>query len=74
MLIRAKPPNYCSYLLRCWKERGHRPGHTTAWRFSLEDTRSGDRHAFADLPALVAFLAGEVMDEATVVQAHADGG
>jgi len=42
-----------AYLVRCWlveTEQG------PVWRASAEDPHSGELHAFADLPALMAFL------------------
>ncbi len=56
MIPTTNPTSYCSYLLRCWGEGGGAP----AWRFSLEDTRSGERHGFADLEALMSFLRGRM--------------
>jgi hypothetical protein len=50
-----RPPRYQVYLMRCWEERGERPG-TGTWRFSLEDPHTGHRHGFAGLEALMAFL------------------
>jgi hypothetical protein len=47
-------PRYRSYVLRLWEvdSAGQR-----AWRASLQDAHSGDRRGFADLAALMAFLA-----------------
>ncbi|MBN1890058.1 MAG: hypothetical protein JW850_18825 [Thermoflexales bacterium] len=42
-------------MLRCWEERGER-SETGTRRFSLEDPRTGQRHGFASLEALAAFL------------------
>ncbi len=45
--------NYTSYLLRPWRvDNGGRP----IWRASLENTRTGERHGFADPASLFAFL------------------
>ncbi len=52
-ILSSRPPSYCSYLLRCW---GGEDGSSPAWRFSLEDTGSGERHGFANLDALTGFL------------------
>jgi hypothetical protein len=49
------PPEYHAYLLRFWEERGEQ-GTSAAWRFSLEDPQSGQRHGFADLASLTAWL------------------
>lgn len=43
---------YHAYLLRCWQETGE----ATTWRFSLEGVRDHQRHGFADLESLLAFL------------------
>ena len=47
--------SYSAYLLRCWRESGP-PGELPAWRFSLEGVQDRQRHGFADLEALLAFL------------------
>lgn len=43
--------NYRSYLLRLWR------GADAQWRASLEDSRSGERQAFASLQHLAEYLA-----------------
>jgi hypothetical protein len=55
-----KPPQYRSYLLRCWETRIDHPGHPATWRFSLQDSQTGQRCGFADLGALVTFLQTEL--------------
>lgn len=40
-----------SYLLRLWRD-----GSKEAWRASLQSVQTGERHMFADLDSLVAFL------------------
>ena len=40
-----------SYLLRLW-----RSGADSGWRASLQSVQSGERHMFADLDSLLAFL------------------
>jgi len=57
MIIPEHPPRYRAYLLRCWEERGQDPLRPL-WRFSLEEPHTGERHGFADLAQLVAFLQG----------------
>ena len=42
---------YQSYLLRLWRSNPH-----GAWHGSLQNTANGEKHSFADLSALVAFL------------------
>ena len=49
------PPEYHAYLLRFWEERGEQ-GTSAAWRFSLEDPQTAQRHGFADLASLTAWL------------------
>ncbi len=46
--------NYQSYLLRLWRDGTDQP-----WRASLQCTATADKFAFADLPALSAFLLEE---------------
>ncbi len=51
---------YRSFLLRLWqvdKEGKH------AWRFSLEDSGTGERRGFVNLGELLAFLLEETCDE-----------
>jgi hypothetical protein len=45
--------NYVSYLLRLWQVNS---AGQPVWRASLEDTRTGERHGFADPASLFAFL------------------
>ena len=49
------PLRYHSYLLRFWQVTGQ-VELSAVWRFSLTDPHTGDRHGFANLDALVAFL------------------
>jgi len=44
---------YRAYLLRLWQTG---EDETAAWRALLEDPRTGERHGFADLNSLFAFL------------------
>lgn len=55
----ARPPGYRSYLLRFWEERGEQ-SERTVWRLSLEDPLTDQRHGFASLEALVAWLQSEI--------------
>jgi hypothetical protein len=55
-----KPPRYRSYMLTVWEERNLDPSLPVAWRFSLEDARTGQRHGFSGLEALVAALQQEM--------------
>ena len=50
----TEPRRYRVYLLRLWQAQGDdgRP----VWRAALEDARTNERHGFADLARLCAFL------------------
>jgi len=52
----AKPPRYRTYLMRYWEERSQAPMLPRVWRFSLEDPHTGQRHGFASLEKMIAFL------------------
>jgi hypothetical protein len=52
----ADPRQYRVYLLRVWQVLS---GERLVWRASLEDPRTGERHGFADLEHLIAFLAAQ---------------
>lgn len=58
MLIPKDLPDYRSYLLRFWHERSLE--RVDAWRFSLEDPRSGKRRGFDSLVELMGFLEEQV--------------
>ena len=60
MFVHDRPPRYGAYLLRCWEVRSGHPGGPSTWRFSLEEAGTGERRAFRDLEALVAFLREEL--------------
>jgi hypothetical protein len=60
MATPEKPPRYRAYLLRFWEERGVRPETSSVWRFSLEDSQTGERRGFSSLDTLVAFLRKEL--------------
>jgi hypothetical protein len=54
--VRAHPIDHhehWSYLLRIW-----RAGGAGGWRASLQSIPEGERHMFADLESLLAFLLG----------------
>ncbi len=59
----AKRSRYVSYLLRLWQTHD---GETWVWRASLESPGTGDRHGFANLKALFAFL--EMQTDASLIQ------
>lgn len=46
--------HYQSYLVRLWRTGAGE------WRGSLQSAQSGERHLFADLDALFAFLLGQL--------------
>ncbi|HEY4722617.1 MAG TPA: hypothetical protein VII92_12265 [Anaerolineae bacterium] len=49
----AEARRYHAYLLRLWQTG---EDESAAWLASLEDPRTGERHGFADLNSLFAFL------------------
>jgi HD-like signal output (HDOD) protein len=55
----SKGNEYSSFLLRLWRvdTEGKR-----AWRFSLENSVTGERRGFANLGELLAFLLEEICD------------
>jgi hypothetical protein len=55
--LSLRPPQYHSYLLRFWEERGQQP---SVWRFSLEDPQTDQRYGFASLEALMHWLRAEL--------------
>jgi hypothetical protein len=54
---------YRSYLLRLWRARD---GDVWLWRASLENVRTGERHGFAQLEQLFAFLKQQTNDESQI--------
>ena len=50
--------DYRSFLLRLWIEKVN----GGKWRFSLEDTRIGQRKAFASIEKLIAYLNEVISD------------
>jgi hypothetical protein len=53
---------YMAYMLRLWQV-GSREGRSV-WRASLENPHTGERQAFGDVEALVAFLADKTSSPA----------
>ena len=47
--------DYCAWLLRIWRSGGR-----NEWHGSLQSVRSGERHMFADLDSLLAFLLAQL--------------
>ncbi len=65
-------PRYFAYLLRLWQVR---TDGEVVWRASLEDSHTGERHGFANLDRLFAFLTGktqEMLDDAVTDLAGSD--
>ena len=65
-VMKDKSPYYLSYLLRLW---GAGKG---AWRASLESPMTGERHGFASLKDLFAFLQARADDQADPESASGD--
>jgi hypothetical protein len=62
---------YRSYLLRLWLE----PNDPPAWRAILESSANGERHGFANLESLFAFLeqeTGRMEQKGGQTQSHKD--
>lgn len=51
--MRGKELHYQAFVLRMWAEP---QAEHQVWRFSLEDTQTGERQGFADLERLAHFL------------------
>ena len=47
MSVFEKPPRHRSYLLTFWQERSHDASVPVVWRFSLKDSRTGQRCGFS---------------------------
>ena len=52
----SDPPRYGAYVVRCWEVRSTRDDGATTWRFSVEDSRTGERHGFAGVDDLLGYL------------------
>jgi hypothetical protein len=57
-----EPLEYQSYLLRLWRAYNH---GQAVWRASLESAQTGERHSFADLESLFAFLEQQTGDQSS---------
>ncbi len=57
--ILGKPPHYQAYLLRCYEAPNTHLDQPATWRFTLENSRTGERLGFASLEALCAYLDGQ---------------
>jgi hypothetical protein len=49
----AEQPGYLAYMLRMWQVND---GGDSVWRASVESPHTGERHGFANLELLFAFL------------------
>jgi len=56
----TQEPRYLAYMLRLWQVRDN---DELLWRASLEDARTGERHGFASLETLFAFLRERTRDD-----------
>lgn len=56
MATQSQRPQYHVYLLRLWKEPGASQADASAWRFSLENPHTHERHGFTSIAALTEFL------------------
>ncbi len=54
--ILGKAPHYQAYLLRCYEVPSTHPNEPAAWRFTLEDSRTGERVGFVSLDGLCTYL------------------
>lgn len=59
MPAESPPWRYQTFLLRIWAERSAQPPGVI-FRLSLEDARTRERHGFASLEGLLAFLQGRL--------------
>ena len=55
-------PHYQSFILRLWQERGLTGETAVSWRFSLENTESGQRLGFNQLEDVCNFLKRQTYD------------
>jgi hypothetical protein len=53
MVMANEEQEYLAYMLRLWKSDD---GEELVWRASVESPHTGERHGFADLEKLYAFL------------------
>lgn len=59
-ILVSRPPNYHSYLLRFWEERGE-TDTASIWRFMLEDPQTSERFGFANLDSLVHWIQERIL-------------
>ncbi len=73
MFIREAVPRQRVYILRFWETRSLPPDAPVTWRFSAQDPQTGERHGFADLDGLMAFLAAQTGEQTGRLTGRADG-
>ena len=56
----GKHSRYQVYVLRLWQEPGNTGEPSAAWRFVLEEPKTGQRRGFADFSTLIDFLKSEM--------------
>lgn len=66
----APPTPYYSYMLRFWPQP--QPSGETEWRFTLVNSGTGRRRAFASLEALVEFLSQFTQNDSSLNQDFRD--
>ena len=55
-------PRYDAYILRRWEVRSTLGDDATSWRFSVEDSRTGEKHGFADVDVLLSYLRSRLVE------------
>lgn len=58
-----RPPQYHSYLLRFWEERGETETEPV-WRFMIQDPQTHERFGFANLDTLVIWIQQKITPRA----------
>lgn len=64
-MIPAKAPDYCSFLLRFWRDDRYCPWHAT-----LEDPHTGQKHYFASPEQLWEFLQKQLTEESVAAESQ----
>ena len=63
----AEKTDYCSYLLRLWRD-----GATAPWRVSLEAPGHAATQTFPNMEALFAFLRTQTSEDQTLLEQQTD--
>jgi hypothetical protein len=61
--------DYLAYMVRLWRTAGD---PEPVWRASVESPHTGERHVFASVPALLAFLQSQT-GQPSSPEPHRDG-